>query len=89
MVIELGQFDINYRPCTTIKGQALTDFVTEFTYFDTTEVDGTIGNVKAVKGVETEKDERLRLRVKTTLTTRNNGSSTWTVPLTRTNQERA
>ena len=30
--IELGQFDIHFRPCTTIKGQALADFVAEFTY---------------------------------------------------------
>ena len=30
--VELGQFDIHFRPCTTIKGQALVDFVAEFTY---------------------------------------------------------
>ena len=27
--VELRQFDIHFRPCTTIKGQALADFVTE------------------------------------------------------------
>ena len=30
--VELGQFDIHFRPRTAIKGQALADFVAEFTY---------------------------------------------------------
>ena len=30
--IELGEFDIKFIPRTTIKGQALADFVVEFTY---------------------------------------------------------
>ena len=30
--MELGQFDIHFRPRTVIKGQALVDFVAEFTY---------------------------------------------------------
>ena len=29
--IELSQFDVDYRPRTAIKAQALVDFVTEFT----------------------------------------------------------
>ena len=29
--IELSEFDIQYRPCTAIKGQVVTDFITEFT----------------------------------------------------------
>ncbi|XP_074323826.1 uncharacterized protein LOC141660734 [Apium graveolens] len=29
-VVELGQFDLEYFPCTTIKGQALADFILEF-----------------------------------------------------------
>ena len=29
--IELSEFDIRYRPKTTIKGQVLADFVMEFT----------------------------------------------------------
>ncbi|KAK3028025.1 hypothetical protein RJ639_040024 [Escallonia herrerae] len=29
--IELGEFDIRYRPCLSIKGQALTDFIVECT----------------------------------------------------------
>ena len=30
--IELGQFDIEYRPQVVIKAQVLADFITEFTY---------------------------------------------------------
>ena len=30
-VIELSQFDIKYHPRTTIKAQALVDFIAEFT----------------------------------------------------------
>ena len=33
-VIELIQFDIEYHPRTTIKAQALADFITEFTILD-------------------------------------------------------
>ena len=29
--IELSEFDIQYRPCTAIKGQVITDFIAEFT----------------------------------------------------------
>ena len=32
--MELSQFDIDYRPRTTIKVQALADFITEFTMMD-------------------------------------------------------
>ena len=32
--IELSEFDINYRPWTTIKAQALADFIVEFTTKD-------------------------------------------------------
>ena len=38
-----------------IKGQAITDFIVEFTYSDAIEVAGTIVNVEATKGVETGK----------------------------------
>ena len=44
-VIELGQFDVSYQPHTSIKGQALPDFIVEFTHLDTTEVSGTIDYV--------------------------------------------
>jgi hypothetical protein len=30
--IEISEFDIDYRPCTTIKAQALADFIAEFIY---------------------------------------------------------
>ena len=32
--IELSQFDIEYHPRTTIKAQALADFITKFTFLD-------------------------------------------------------
>ena len=32
--VELSQFDVNYRPRTAIKVQALADFVAEFTMVD-------------------------------------------------------
>ena len=46
---------MSYRPHTTIKGQALTDFIREFTYFDIIEVAGTIDNAEVAKELETEK----------------------------------
>lgn len=33
-VVELSQFDIDYKPRAAIKAQALTDFVAEFTMMD-------------------------------------------------------
>ena len=53
--IELGQFDINYRPQIAIKCQALADFFAKFTYSNTTEVVGTMDTTKAVKEVEMER----------------------------------
>lgn len=32
-VIELSEFDIEYLPCTTIKGQVLADFIAEYSDF--------------------------------------------------------
>ena len=29
--IELSEFDIQYRPCTTMKGQVVANFIVEFT----------------------------------------------------------
>ena len=62
--IELGQFDVNYQPRTAIKGHALVDFITEFTYFDTIEVASTIGNAEEAKEVETEKDKMFAIESK-------------------------
>ena len=39
------------------KGQALTDFIAEFNYSDTTEVVGTVDYVEIAKEVETERGE--------------------------------
>ena len=46
---------MNYQSRATIKGQALADFIVEFTYFNATEVAGTTVNVEVTKGVEMEK----------------------------------
>ena len=48
----MGQFNVNFHPQTTIKGQALADFIVEFTYADATKVAGTTDNVEVVKVVE-------------------------------------
>ena len=33
-VVELGEFVIQYRPCTTIKGQVVADFIAKFTLME-------------------------------------------------------
>ena len=48
-VIELGQFDVNFCPQTTIKGQALADFIVEYTYSNAGEVTGTANSTEATK----------------------------------------
>ena len=35
--IELSEFDIKYKPRTTVKGQILADFIMEFTPVESTE----------------------------------------------------
>ena len=35
--VELGQFDISFRPQTVIEGQTLVDFIAEFTYRNSTK----------------------------------------------------
>ena len=54
--IELRQFEVNFRPRTMIKVQALADFIAEFIYSNATEVTGTSNNTKAAKarGVKEE-----------------------------------
>ena len=50
-VIELSQFKVNFHPRTAIKGQALADFITEFTYSNTAKVTGTANSTEAVKSI--------------------------------------
>ena len=45
----MGQFNVNFCPQTTIKGQALADFIIEFTYSDAAKVAGTANNAEVVK----------------------------------------
>ena len=55
--IELGKFDLSYRPGTIIKGKALAKFIVKFTYSNTTEVAGTTKDAEAVKVAETRNGE--------------------------------
>ena len=48
-MIELGQFEVNFHPRMTIKGQALVDLIVEFTYCYAAEVTGTTNNAEAAK----------------------------------------
>ena len=48
----VGQFDVNYHPRMTIKGQAMTDFIAEFTYASTAKVAGMKNDAEAAKVVE-------------------------------------
>ena len=51
--IELGQFEVNFRPQAAIKGQALA----EFTYSNTFEVTRTTNSTEAAKAVEVREKE--------------------------------
>ena len=33
-VIELSEFDVQYRPPTAMKGQVVADYIAEFTYME-------------------------------------------------------
>ena len=44
--IELGEYDLTYQPRTAIKGQALADFVTEFTW-EEAEVENNLETTEA------------------------------------------
>ena len=59
--IELGQFDVNFRPWMAIKGQALTDFIVEFTYVNAAEVAGTADNAEAAKVEESLREKNSAL----------------------------
>ena len=45
----------------TIKGQALVDFIAEFTYADTTEITGTVDIAEAAKVVEAQREKNSTL----------------------------
>ena len=64
-VIELGQIDVNFHPKMVIKGQALCDFITEFTYTSVAEVAGTTDMAEAVKVVEAEHKRTLNSHKRT------------------------
>ena len=51
--IWLIQFDINYEPRTTIKGQAFSNFIAEFTYARTVEIARIVGMAEAMEKAET------------------------------------
>ena len=53
----LSQFDIYYRLQIAIKGQALVDFIIEFTYSNTTELVGIKNVAEAVKKGEMEREK--------------------------------
>ena len=55
--IELGQFEVNFRPRTIIKGQALDDFIAKFTYSNTAEVTRMANSVEAMKVVRVKERE--------------------------------
>ena len=65
-VIKLGQFNVNIHLMTTIKGQALANFIVEFTYTSTAEVAGTVDDTEATKGVEVRSNESSALTQKET-----------------------
>ena len=44
-VIELSQFDVEYRPRTAIKAQALADFITEFTTLEEANCPGELWTI--------------------------------------------
>ena len=50
-MIDVGQFDVNYRPEITIKGQVFADFIAKFTYADASEIARMTNNAKAAKVV--------------------------------------
>ena len=49
---ELGQFEVNFRTRMAIKGQALADFIVEFTYADIVVVARTTDNTEVAKVAE-------------------------------------
>ena len=52
---------MNFHSQTTVKGQALVDFIAEFTYVDTIEATGTTDIVEATKMVEVQGEKNSAL----------------------------
>ncbi|KAL6133887.1 hypothetical protein ACLB2K_066120 [Fragaria x ananassa] len=76
--IELGEFDLHFKPRTTIKGQAAADFITEFIPLDSgnpdpdalaqdaiweLHVDGSLNNRAGIKITDPEKNSDSQLVV--------------------------
>ena len=55
--IELGQFKVNFHSRTTIKGQAIVNCITEFTYSNTVEVTGMTNSTEIVKAAGVKEKE--------------------------------
>ena len=53
----MGPFDVNFCPETTIKGQALANFIVEFTYADTAEVIEMADIAETAKVVEAQEEK--------------------------------
>ena len=70
---------MNFHPRTTIKGQALVDFIVEFTYSNAAKVTRMVNSTEAVKAAEVR--ERANF-IPTKGDVLNNGSYMWTVPPT-------
>ena len=64
--IKLGQFDVNFLSRTTIKGQALANFIANFIYFDATKVTGIANSAKATKvAIAREIEDFVSIKVNT------------------------
>ena len=84
-VIKLGKSNVNFNPRTTIKGQALANFIVEFTYASTVEVPGIVEGVEAVNAVKVGDNEDSA----TPQEESNNGPSIWMAPLIKMDLEKA
>ena len=56
-MIKLGQFEVNFRLLTVIKGQALADFIAEFIYSNTAKVTRTTNSTEATKAAGVREKE--------------------------------
>ena len=58
--IELGEYDLTYQPRTAVKGQALADFVTEFTWEEAETEKGLDGGKETNRSVFRDSEETAR-----------------------------